>query len=518
MPCDCYDHYDSSDDSDDEFLEIPTATSGLKKLFDLLSLPNELVLEVARQLPDNDLSALMWTNKHMCTLLAPLRYRDRYMDLVIAVKKRQPMAITLLMDRMQVDLHAIPVSILDPNTDGNLLTVAIAACPYKAMKGDSQSLMKTLKLLIANGVNIDQTDDMGFAPIHHAVNCNRMKDVVALLLDKGANGGVRDCVGRTPMHYAAKWNHGRILGELISRGLDVEEWDCQGDAPIHLAMESVIDSTFVCGSSEATAVELTKRMKSLRLLAETGAVDVPTRDDGATPLHRVIDPKGMHHYCRGSHIIARSMAKILLENGADPNARDYDGKSVIHIAVEKPNIGLLEALIALTNPSEPIDLNSCVRNKIGDSPLHHAIRNNPCGCHDDDLSFCLRGFVVDSLIGLGVKVDLQNRNLETPLHLVAGKEYSCSHAVEMLILAGARVDIPDALGESPVHIAAEMRREDTIRLLLKNGKGKELLEMRDSKGRTPAECVKGKGKKKVDGILHRWYQKWANEEAATTSR
>jgi ankyrin repeat protein len=527
MPCDgsdCYLPYYASD-SDDEGLEAPnpTAVSSVPMSFDLLTLPNELVIDVARQLPKTDLTALMWTSKHVRSLLAPLRYKDKYSELIIAVRMRQPMAIKLLMDRMGVDIHAIPDSVHNSDIDGNLLIAAITGSNCRSRMKCSLSLVKTLKLLIANGVNVNAKDYEGMAPIHHAAHCPRMREVVSLLLDSGADGKAQDFAGRTAMHYAAQFNHVNILSELLSRRIDtLKTWDRQGDAPVHLAMSAMVDSTLVCGLTDEYSDELVVKMASLGMLARAGAANARAEEDGKAPLHRVMDPKGMYHYCHGGHVIARAMMRILLENGADPNARDRDGKAVIHIAVEKRNSDLLNALknkAALIG--KPLDLNACVQNQLGDSPFHHGIRTIPCGCNDDELDVCVRGFVLNGLIDLGAKIDLQNNIGETPLHLVLGKEYYCSRAATSLVDAGARVDIPDALGETPVHIAAEMLRDDHLRMMLRNvdmvkGKGKELLEMRDSKGRTPAECSKGKGKKKVDGILHHWYQKWVNEEGTTS--
>jgi ankyrin repeat protein len=526
MPCDgsdCYLPYYGSY-SDDEGLEAPnpTAVSSVPMSFDLLALPNELVLDVARQLPETDLTALMWTSKHVRSLLAPLRYRDKYLELVIAVRMRQPMAITLLMERMGVDIHAIPDSVHNPELEGNLLIAAITGSSCRRMMKCSLSLVKTLKLLIANGVNVNAKDCEGMAPIHHAAHCPRMREVVSLLLDSGADGKAQDFAGRTAMHYAAQFNHVNILSELLSRGVDtLKTWDDLGDAPVHLAMSAMVDTTLVCGFTDEYSLELVVKMASLGMLARAGAANAPA-EDGKAPLHRVMDPKGMHHYCHGSHVIARAMMRTLLESGADPNARDRDGKAVIHIAVEKRNMDLLDALktkAALIGI--PLDLNACVQNQLGDSPFHHGIRTNPCGCDDHEIDLCLRGFVVHGLIDLHAKIDLQNNIGETPLHLVLGKEYYCYRAVTLLVAAGARLDIPDALGETPVHIAAEMLRDDHLRMMLRKvdmakGKGKELLEMKDSKGRTPAECSKGKGKKKVDGVLHHWYQKWVNEEGTTS--
>ena len=68
---------------------------------------------------------------------------------------------------------------------------------YKVLEGDVQQIKDEL----AAGVNIDELDNWGYAPLHWAV-VNMQYEIVTLLLNAGANPNVVSSVGLTPRKIA----------------------------------------------------------------------------------------------------------------------------------------------------------------------------------------------------------------------------------------------------------------------------------------------------------------------------
>ena len=303
---------------------------------------------------------------------------------------------------------------------------------------------------------------------------------------------------------------------LLEKGLSPTMLDGSGDAPIHLSLEGLLDSEQVCKATVPESLVQDSRMKALVTLCTVGkSVNLTTGDNQLTPLHRAIKPANTNHFCEGQFVFGRAIAIVLLKNGADPSARDISGHTAFHMAATVIDPGFIK-LIA---NSPGVDINAVTNNKLGDSALHIAVREIRCHCHTG--VSCLRATILSTLILVGVNKDARNRANETALHLLVNVPQGrpvCEVSLELMLTSGARIDIQDYFGSTPIHLAAENRQEEVLRLLLKyvhsGKKGTEVLEMKDHLGRTPWACVKGKGKKKIIGILSRQFHE-RELEAAT---
>jgi ankyrin repeat protein len=131
--------------------------------------------------------------------------------------------------------------------------------------------------------------------------------------------------------------------------------------------------------------------------------------------------------------------RILLERGANPNVTTYLTKMTpLHLA------SCAEAARLLIQYGANIE----ARDVDGRTPLHHAAMD----CHSD---------VAQALIEAGADVNARSADGQTPLH-----EASCRKVAELLIKAGANTGARDKYGKTPLDIAVIEGRHDVVAALL----------------------------------------------------
>lgn len=152
----------------------------------------------------------------------------------------------------------------------------------------------------------------------------------------------------------------------------------------------------------------------------------------------------LHIACLRSCVL---LAKTLLENGADVNARnsmDFTPLQTAAIGAHAEIAGLL-----ITHGA---DVNT--KSKGGSTPLLVATYpGNP------EFAECL--------VSYGAKVNCRTKDGWTPLHSAAGS--GKIEIVRILVEHGANVNARDREGSTPLHSAAGMGRSESVQFLLDHG-------------------------------------------------
>jgi len=140
--------------------------------------------------------------------------------------------------------------------------------------------------------------------------------------------------------------------------------------------------------------------------------------------------------------------QILLDNGANPQARCADGLTALHLAASS---GYARIVSLLLERGAQVD----VKSAKGQTPLFHA---------------CQKGHsqVVQMLLSAGANANLQDEQQLSPLHL--GAIYGQSDCVGILIHEGhAQVDLKSSTETTPLHYAVRGGHVEVVKCLLENG-------------------------------------------------
>jgi ankyrin repeat protein len=200
----------------------------------------------------------------------------------------------------------------DPNTKNNKGRTPLHDAAYRGR-------VEIVKILLERGADPNAKDNDGWTPLHWAAY-NGHVEIVKILLERGADPNAKNNKGRTPLHIAAQEGHVEIVKLLLKRGADPWIADNVGLIPLDYAKDSAIRSL-------------------LESALRNSYSEVPREPDYAkdtviwTPLHEA------------AYFGDVEDVKLLLERGADPNAKDNYGRTPLHIAAQKGHAEIVRVLL-----------------------------------------------------------------------------------------------------------------------------------------------------------------------------
>ena len=223
------------------------------------------------------------------------------------------------------------------------------------------------------------------AQLRLACYCGRL-DVVQELLNRGTKANSENFRGENPLHLLLRGEYDSqedgicIAQELLERGVDVNAQSHwqHHKTPLHLA--------YSCG-----------RPAFARVLLEHGAKPNAKDVYGATPLHLLLLSE---HFSQEDSVCA---ARLLLEYGADANARDMRYRTPLHHASYNGMPAITQVL--LEHGGKPN-----AKDRYGQTPLHLALQVE----HDSEE----HGISITRLLlEYGADVNVQNVYHVTPLDM-----------------------------------------------------------------------------------------------------
>lgn len=162
----------------------------------------------------------------------------------------------------------------------------------------------------------------------------------------------------------------------------------------------------------------------------------------------------------------------LLKKGASVNKKDERGWTTLHVASEKGNAEVIDAILSGISTIDCMD--DMTADSFPKTALNIACENG----HTD---------IVRLLLEKGSHPDKKNHAQDTPLHIAARSDTSRLDIMKQLVAKGANVDSRNETDDTPLHIAALRERIDDIQLLLSAGAD---VSTQNSKGKTALDYAK----------------------------
>ncbi|GLB45326.1 hypothetical protein LshimejAT787_2100860 [Lyophyllum shimeji] len=313
-------------------------------------------------------------------------------------------------------------------------------------------LLSAAGWLLDAGSNADSRDPKGFTPLLYACQAEHTQ-MVRFLISQGASVNAT-YFGEdiTALHFAVTSGNNELVNVLLEVGADIDACTRMGVTPLSLASwlghEPLVRSLLDKGAAIDPPYPFLRSVFRHLRPRKSNADGIPLELrpllaiglESNTPLYRAAD---------NGH---GEVVQVLLEHGADINAKDIDGKTALHGAAAAWSS--LAVVRLLLEKGAIVDA-KCAR---GTTPLYEAAQQRDGRGRD----------VIVLLLEHGADVNAKCIGGETALHAAAAR--SSLEVVRVLLEKGAIVDAKCARGTTPLYEAAERDQDrDVIALLLKHG-------------------------------------------------
>eukprot|EP00036_Acanthoecidae_sp_10tr_P008829 CAMPEP_0182915798 /NCGR_PEP_ID=MMETSP0105_2-20130417/546_1 /TAXON_ID=81532 ORGANISM="Acanthoeca-like sp., Strain 10tr" /NCGR_SAMPLE_ID=MMETSP0105_2 /ASSEMBLY_ACC=CAM_ASM_000205 /LENGTH=375 /DNA_ID=CAMNT_0025052689 /DNA_START=278 /DNA_END=1405 /DNA_ORIENTATION=+ len=221
-------------------------------------------------------------------------------------------------------------------------------------------LAKVNEMLDA-GVDVNAVDPDGMTPLHRACIENYL-NIASALVTRGASVTREDNDWWTPLHAAASGGNWRICNLLFNNGADPLAVNAEGDLPLDLVADAKVEGIIqkemeAKGIKTDEEVEEERKKRGKMMLADmkkaaVSGVDLNKQYQfGATYLH-------VAAVCGYTQVVQH----LLEQPKVNPNIRDVDGNSPLHLAVFFQQYECVMYLVA-----KGADLK--LRNKLRQKPI-----------------------------------------------------------------------------------------------------------------------------------------------------
>jgi ankyrin repeat protein len=175
------------------------------------------------------------------------------------------------------------------------------------------------ELLHRNGAVVDVRDKDGDTPLREA-SMHGVLDIVRWLLNHEADVNAHGYNGYSPLHSAAAYGHLQAFQMLIEHNADIHIRSAFGTTPLHVA----------AGSPEYHRDHVVDIMQ---VLLDRGANPNARGNDNSTPLHHSSwwETEGYEH---SHHQGTVEGTRLLLEHGAIIDTEDDEGRTPLQLALE----------------------------------------------------------------------------------------------------------------------------------------------------------------------------------------
>lgn len=401
--------------------------------------------------------------------------------------------------------------LLEAEADVAVVTRVGAITPLSLAASNGSAVM--IEALVAAKASVTIPTTTGATPLMAAATSGSVEAVRALL-DHDAFVNARETAnGQTALMFAAWENRDDVIKLLVERGAHtgLTSWvvsmieprlDNNGD-PVPARRTRVPGANSVMGGM--TALLFAARdghLEAVRALVESGAnIDQVAGGDGSSPMVIAI---ANGHY---------TLAKYLLDGGADPNVANIDGLAPLYATInmrfapvswapnprtDQEEVDAVELLAALLDAGA--DPNARIARRLWFSPTsHNRLWINPAGA--TPFWRAAQASDVESmrlLLAAGGNPNLATFDDTTPLMVAAGIGWrgnfsqtapdSWMKAVHFLMEIGADVNAVDSNGYTALHGAAALGNDEMVEFLVARGAPVDAI---NEAGNSPADMAFG---------------------------
>lgn len=277
--------------------------------------------------------------------------------------------------------------------------------------------IKTAKILIEAGVDINKLGDCGRTPLVNAILDDRI-ELVKLLLELGADVNVYSRAKHSPLMLSLINKNSTIARMIIEAGANLNTVTDYGFTPLHYAIRM-------------------NDIEMVKFMVEKGAlVNNNLNKWGNSLIKEAVNKENL------------DMVSYLINIGLDIKKLDYDGNTLLHWIATTGNINLINLVL----DTGIVDVN--ILNTCGATPLILAVSYS-------------NKEMVSLLIQRKADVNIQSNSGRSILHvaITAGDK----DIIKTLIENDASINIVDNDGWTPLHETAHSAKIGVMRMLIKAG-------------------------------------------------
>ena len=226
-----------------------------------------------------------------------------------------------------------------------------------------------------------ENDNTPLITATEACDCRAGEDIVQMLIQYGAFLEAFNNVGQRPLHCAAKRGNLSLIQSYLSKDADKEALDVGRCRPLHHAIESGslpavgmllnadVDVNAAAHNGDQFSLDYAKgKAAILYILLRAGVNKLALKSDGSTPFHDSVtdldtlnvylqqigpdidevDGNGntlLHRACSYSEQDESARTRLIINHGANLNARALCGKTPLHMAVAAQKMGDILLLV-----------------------------------------------------------------------------------------------------------------------------------------------------------------------------
>mmetsp|Transcript_85424 Transcript_85424/g.242175 ORF Transcript_85424/g.242175 Transcript_85424/m.242175 type:complete len:342 (-) Transcript_85424:81-1106(-) len=181
--------------------------------------------------------------------------------------------------------------------------------------------LATMQCLLEHGANVNAVNYIGAAPLHYVCLRDRNhRGIANVLLENGAEIDRVTLAGKSPLHFACEKQLPELVEVLCLFSANTNLQDCEGNAPMHLAL------------SKEQGRDTVKRQILELLVAHRAEAHAPNLL-GHAPLHVA---------CRVGCV---RCAQLLLDQQANPQALTARQETCLHLACQGGHSEVTQLLV-----------------------------------------------------------------------------------------------------------------------------------------------------------------------------